>query len=59
MRVIDGLVLGVANRDRSLGRIWKKALRTPKPLGRPPAPKQKLSPNERPPRDSGGQPLTV
>jgi hypothetical protein len=57
LRIIDGLVLAHADRDKRFAKVWKDALRTPKPLGRPRAKKGKLSPNEsRNPRET---PLTA
>lgn len=45
LRILDGLVLAHADRDRQLAKIWKEAMRTPKPLGRPAAKKRKRSPD--------------
>jgi hypothetical protein len=44
LRILDGLVLGRADRDKTVALAWKDAMRTRKPLGRPPAKKQRLLP---------------
>lgn len=46
LRAIDGLFLGREDRDPQFASTWKHALRTPKPLGRPPAKKRKPRPND-------------
>ena len=53
---IDGLLLGRADRDPTFARTWKMALRTPKPLGRPPANKRRSQPNDRGRRGSREEP---
>lgn len=50
--ILDGLVLGLADRDRGFAQTWKSLMRTPKPLGRPPAKARKRAPNEPPPHGS-------
>jgi hypothetical protein len=35
LRILDGLMLGRADRDSNFARTWKELLRTPKRLGRP------------------------
>lgn len=44
--ILDGLVLGLADHDRGFAKLWRNAMRTPKPLGRPPEKKQKRLPND-------------
>jgi hypothetical protein len=46
LRMLEGLVLGRMDTDSLLKKAWKDVTRTPKRLGRPPAKKRKLSPNE-------------
>ena len=46
LRILDGLVLGLADQDPYFARAWKDVLRTPKRLGRPRTKKRKPSPNE-------------
>ena len=59
LRILDGLVLGLADHDRGFAELWKNALRTPKPLGRPPKKKQKRLPNELSSPGSPESPLTA
>jgi hypothetical protein len=59
LRIIEGLLLGRMDYDRAFAKSWKDALRPPKPLGRPPSKKRKLSPNEPRAHDSGEESLTA
>lgn len=55
LRIVDGLILGRADRDPRLASSWKNAMRTPKPLGRPRAKKGKRAPDESPTHGSPEQ----
>ena len=44
--ILEGFVLARSVHDPSFAKHWKKALRPPKRLGRPPAKKRKSGPNE-------------
>jgi hypothetical protein len=56
LRILDGLVLGRADRDPRLAHSWKDAMRPRKDLGRPRAKKGKRAPNQSPTHNSSEQP---
>lgn len=58
LRILDGFVLGRADRNPEFARAWKDVLRTPKRMGRPPA-KNKRRPNDKTASASREEPLTA
>lgn len=59
LRILDGLLLRRTDRDKDFARLWKRALRTPKRLGRPPAKRTRRPlPNEEVPHSGWEEPRT-
>ena len=58
-RILEGLALAHIDKDASFAFRWKRAMRTPKPLGRPSLKKRKRSPNDAAPEQSPESPLTA